>query len=141
MILTEPCYLLDTDTCIYVINRRPQSVRERFEELLSGEVAISVVTYHELFYGALGSQRVEQNLQALQTLAKNLPVMNWSTDAAEHTARIRWTLKRTGQPIGSWDMQIAGHSLALQTTLISNNLREFKRVEGLQVESWVTADS
>jgi tRNA(fMet)-specific endonuclease VapC len=137
----KPLYLLDTDTCIYVINRRPQNVRERFEERLPGEVAISVVTYHELFYGALGSQRVEQNLQALQTLTKSLPVMSWNALAAEHTARIRWALKKIGQPIGSWDMQIAGHALALQTTLISNNLREFGRVDGLQVESWVTEDS
>ena len=141
MISTKLNYLLDTDTCIYVINRRPQNVKEQLAQLGPGEVAISVVTYHELFYGALGSQKIEQNLQALKALTSRLPVISWTNEAAEQTAQLRLSLKRTGQPIGVWDMQIAGHALALNVVLISNNLREFSRVKGLRVESWVLNDS
>ncbi|QBQ56655.1 type II toxin-antitoxin system VapC family toxin [Nitrosococcus wardiae] len=130
-------YLLDTDICIYIINRQPAEVRDRFAHLAPGSVGISVVTYHELYFGALQSRHTEKNLQALQQLTQRVPALPWSTEAAIQTARLRLALKRRGQPIGSWDMQIAGHALALNLELVTNNIREFGRIEHLRVETWV----
>jgi tRNA(fMet)-specific endonuclease VapC len=135
--LTDLRYLLDTDTCIYVINHRPLSVRERFAQLTPGSVAISAVTYHELYFGSLNSRRVDHNLLTLQTLIERVPAIPWSIDAAARAAKVRLALKRRGRPIGAWDMQIAGHALSLNLTLVTNNLGEFGRIEGLRVESWV----
>ena len=135
--MTELRYLLDTNTCVYVINHRPSSVRERFAQLKPGSVAMSAVTYHELYFGSLNSQRVEHNLLTLQALIERVPVIPWSINAAASAARVRLVLKRSGQPIGAWDTQIGGHALALNVTLVTNNLREFGRIEDLRVESWV----
>jgi tRNA(fMet)-specific endonuclease VapC len=129
-------YLLDTNTCIYIINRRPASVFERFAGLHIGEVAISSITGAELVFGAAksGSPR---NQQALDKFLAPLDVLPFDEAAMRRYGALRSELERRGTPIGALDMLIAAHALALRTTLVSNNLREFRRVTGLSVENWL----
>ena len=131
-----PRYLLDTDTCIYLRQRRPESVLKRFARLDLGEAAISVVTYGELFYG------VEKNAQAslwadrLKELIVLLPVLPLTVEAAKAYGLIRADLERDGRLIGNNDLWIAAHARAEQLTLVTNNQKEFRRVKGLKLQNW-----
>ncbi len=129
-------YMLDTDICIYVINERPAAVLARFLAHEADGIGISVITASELYWGVRksGSRR---NLEALERFLAPLTIADYDLAAARIYGEVRTTLERKGTPIGPLDQQIATHALALQVTLVSNNLREFKRVPGLKVESWV----
>ena len=129
-------FMLDTDTCIYVINRKPQKVFERFREHRIGDIGISVITLSELRYGAEKSIQPEKNLMALSGVVAPLEILTYSEEEAETYGRIRADLDSKGEPIGSMDMLIAAHALGQDVTLITNNPREFSRVSGLRVESW-----
>lgn len=129
-------YLLDTNTCIYIINRRPAKVFERFAGLHFGEVAISSITGAELAFGVAkrGSQR---NQQALDKFLAPLEILAFDETAMRRYGVLRTDLERRGTPIGALDLLIAAHALALNATLVTNNLREFQRVKGLVVENWL----
>ncbi len=129
-------YMLDTDICIYLKKRRPPAVTERFQHLQWGEVVISVVTYGELLTGALKSQQQSAALQNVQRLVKRLPVQSLSIETGEIYADIRSRLELQGNIIGNNDLWIAAHALSLELTLVSNNIREFSRIEGLRLENW-----
>ena len=129
-------FMLDTDTSIYVIKNHPVEVRAKFNEHC-GQLCISSVTYMELFYGAENSQAQAKNHERLMNYAARLEVLDFTQKAARHAGDIKADLKRKGSPIGGYDLQIAGHSRAYGLTLVSNNLKEFGRVDGLMVESWV----
>ena len=129
-------FLLDTDTCIYAINERPAKV---LAQLLANEdegIGISVVTAAELHFGARksGSSR---NVRALDHFLEPLTVFEFDLDAARKYAEVRHALEKKGAPIGPLDTQIAAHALSLGLTLVTNNVREFRRVPGLRVENWV----
>jgi tRNA(fMet)-specific endonuclease VapC len=128
-------YLLDTDTCIYVIRNRPASVRARFEAE-TGRLAMSSVTMMELLYGAEKSTDPPRNRDVVARFAAPLEVLDFDVRAALHAGEIRAGLERAGTPIGGYDLMIAGHARSRGLVLIANNLREFVRVGGLQVESW-----
>lgn len=129
-------FLLDTNICIYIAKQRPASVEERFSRLAAGSVCMSIVTYGELRYGAEKSIRSKEALSALQQLATLIPVRAMEPGAGECYGRLRLVLERDGVPIGSNDLWIASHALALELTLVSNNTREFERVPGLRLENW-----
>lgn len=129
-------YLLDTNILIYVVKNRPASVRERFTRL-HGQMAMSSVSWLELVYGAEKSAAPQRNLRDVEGLAARLDVLPFDTAAATHTGRIRAELARAGTPIGPYDQMIAGHARSRGLTLVSNNLREFERVQGLLTENWV----
>jgi tRNA(fMet)-specific endonuclease VapC len=128
-------YLLDTDICIYVINVRPPEVLERFLAHESDGLGVSAVTVGELHAGVRksGSRR---NLLALERFLAPLEIADFGLDAARAYGEIRTALEKKGVPIGPYDTQIAAQALALDVTLVSNNLREFRRVPRLKVESW-----
>jgi tRNA(fMet)-specific endonuclease VapC len=128
-------YLLDTNICIYVINERPPAVLARFLAHESDGLAISVITASELYWGVAksGSRR---NLLALERFLAPLVVMDYDIAAAQLYGDLRAGLERKGTPIGPFDMQIAAHALSLELTLVTNNLREFKRVPRLKLENW-----
>ena len=128
-------YLLDTNICIYVINERPPAVLARFLEHESDGIGISVITASELFWGVRksGSRR---NADALERFLAPLTVADYDLAAARAYGEVRAGLERKGTPIGPLDLQIAAHALALQVTLVSNDLREFKRVPGLKLDNW-----
>ncbi len=132
-------YLLDTNICIYIAKHNPAAVRARFERHAANELAMSVVTLGELRHGAEKSQAREKALATLQRLEASIQVAPLTETAGQHYGQIRSTLERSGTPIGNNDLWIAAHARAEGWILVTNNEREFKRVEGLQVENWVDA--
>lgn len=134
--MTAVRFLLDTNTCIYIINRRPAQVFEHFAGLRIGEVAISAITGAELSFGVAKSGSA-RNQQALDKFLAPLDVLPFDEAAMKHYGTLRSHLERQGQPIGALDTLIAAHALALGATLVTNNLREFERVPGLALENWV----
>ncbi len=129
--------MLDTNICIYIIKRRPQSVLRRFGLFPVGDIGISTVTLAELEYGAARSAQPRKNRDALQQFISPLDIAAFDKPATESYGRIRATLEQKGRPIGAMDLLIAAHALSLGVRLVTNNEREFKRVPGLQVENWV----
>ncbi|MCD5984418.1 type II toxin-antitoxin system tRNA(fMet)-specific endonuclease VapC [Pseudomonas sp. CDFA 610] len=129
-------YMLDTNICIFTIKNKPLSVREAFN-LHHGQLCISAITLMELIYGAEKSVSPERNLAVVEGFAARLEVLPYDRNAAAHTGMIRAELARSGTPIGPYDQMIAGHARSLGLEVITNNLREFRRVEGLRVNDWV----
>ena len=129
--------MLDTNICIYIIKNKPQTVREKFQSFEIGELCISSITVSELMYGAYKSQYVEKNLKALENFLIPFEIVDYDYISAMYYGKIRATLEKKGQVIGNMDMQIAGHALALDITVVTNNTKEFKRVDGLEIEDWV----
>lgn len=131
-------YLLDTNSVIYVIKRRPPSVREVFNRH-HGHMAISAVTLAELMHGAEKSSDPPRNLAAVEDFCSRLAVLPYAERAASHYGSIRTVLEARGRPIGVNDLHIAAHARSEGLTLVSNNLREFERVPGLLIENWIDA--
>ena len=129
-------YLLDTNICIYIAKRRPPEVAARFERLSPGQVGMSMITYGELLFGAEKSQHPQAATEHLQRFVEWVPALTLPEDSPRHYARIRADLERVGTPIGANDLWIAAHALAANLILVSNNLKEFGRISGLQTENW-----
>jgi len=128
--------LLDTDICIYAINRKRPEVLARVRDYRIGEVGISAITYAELRFGVENSARVEENIERLERFLLPLEIVPFDAEAGRHYGRLRRALNRAGCPIGSNDLLIGAHALALAATLVTNNAREFSRIDGLLVEQW-----
>lgn len=128
-------FLLDTNICIYVINERPSAVLAQFLAHEEDGLAISSITASELYWGVSksGSRR---NAQSLEKFLAPLTVIDYDIRAAKAYGEVRALLERKGTPIGPLDLQIAAHALALEITLVTNNLREFKRVPNLKLANW-----
>ena len=131
-----PRYLLDTNVVIYAIKNRHQSLRRKFNRL-QGQMAISSITWGELIYGVERSAQPERNLADIESLGARIEVLPFDQVSANHFGQIRAELYRVGKPIGPYDMMIAGHARAHGLILVSNNIKEFKRVPGLMLENWV----
>lgn len=129
-------YMLDTDICIYIANKHPVSVQQRLSKLSSGDACISRITYAELRYGAEKSKRRTHNLETLDRLRAAISVLDFDELASEQYGIIRAGLEQKGQVIGGNDLLIAAHAIALGATLVTNNVREFKRIAGLSLEFW-----
>ncbi len=132
----EPRYLLDTNICIYIRQKRPEEVLRRFRKLRPGEAVLSVITYGELLYGAAKSAQRVAALQRLRELVNLLPALSLPETAAEAYGTIRAELEAKGETIGNNDLWIAAHAVAAGLTLVTNNEREFRRVRGLKVQNW-----
>jgi tRNA(fMet)-specific endonuclease VapC len=132
----EPRYLLDTNICIYIRQRKPEEVLRRFRKLRPGEAALSVITYGELLYGAAKSAQRTAALERLRELIHLLPALPLPEGAAETYGMLRAELESKGEMIGNNDLWIAAHALASGLTLATNNEREFRRVHGLKVQNW-----
>lgn len=130
-------YLLDTDICIFIIRRRPESVFKKLREQPAGTVAISAITHSELCHGALKSSNPKKNLAALEEFLLPLTVSPYEGDTGVFYGKVRSHLERSGQPIGPLDTLIAAHALSLDLVLVTNNEREFGRVPDLRVENWL----
>ncbi|GFK94819.1 tRNA(fMet)-specific endonuclease VapC [Fundidesulfovibrio magnetotacticus] len=129
--------MLDTNICVYVLNRQPPEVRRRFAAHPFGQACISAITLAELESGVAASRYRQENTLALQALLDELVMLPFDATAARHFGDIRTELKRSGTPIGPMDMLIAAHARSLGLTLVTNNVREFARVPGLAVENWL----
>ena len=128
--------MLDTNTCIYLIKRKPSRILHKFAELSVGDVAVSSITVAELWYGVQKSQHAEQNQRALEQFLIPLSIVDSDHRAAAAYGAVRATLERQGTPIGSLDTLIAAHALSLDLTLVTNNEREFARVPDLEIVNW-----
>ena len=130
-------YLLDTNICIYIAKHNPPAVRTRFEAHRVSDLAMSVVTLGELRHGAEKSQARDKALASLTQLEASIQVAPLTETAGRHYGQIRAHLEAQGRPIGNNDLWIAAHARAEGWILVTNNAREFERVEGLVVENWV----
>ena len=131
-------YLLDTNIVIYVVKRRPLEVLAKFNEN-AGRMAISSITFSELYHGAEKSAKVAQNLEAIEEFASLLEVLPYTPKASQHYGAIRSTLEKAGQPIDVNDLHIAAHARSEGLVVVTNNLSEFDRVPGLMLENWVAS--
>lgn len=131
-------YLLDTNIVIYVIKRRPIEVLGLFNEH-AGRMAMSAITLSELYHGAEKSAKVSQNLEVIEEFSSLLEVLPYTAKASAHYGSIRSALEKAGQPIGVNDLHIAAHARSEGLVVVTNNVSEFARVQGLMVENWVTS--
>ena len=128
-------HMLDTNTCIFVINGNP-TVRTHFTREYSGGLAISAITEVELWYGIENSVAPERNSIVLHSFLLTVYTLPFDTLAAAEYGRVRAALKKAGTPIGGRDTLIAAHAKSLGMTLVTNNTKEFGRVNGLAIEDW-----
>jgi tRNA(fMet)-specific endonuclease VapC len=129
-------YLLDTDISSYIIKRSHDVVLRRLQRVAVADVAISAITKSELEYGVAVSPRRQQDRTALDEYLRHVAVLDYPEGAATHYAEIRAALMAKGTMIGANDLFIAAHARSLGLTLVTNNSREFGRVDGLQLENW-----
>jgi tRNA(fMet)-specific endonuclease VapC len=128
--------MLDTNVCIRVLRDKPKEARERFRSE-AGSLAISTVVLYELHYGVAKSLRPDFHREELEAFASGLIVLPFDDLAADHAGGIKAVLERQGNLIGPNDLLIAGHARSLGLKLITGNLKEFTRVEGLRCEDWL----
>ena len=131
-----PLFMLDTDTCSYIMKRSHPLVLKRLQALPVDDVCMSIVSRAELLYGVEVSSRRAQDAAALGALLPYVEALPLDEDAALHYADIRSDLKRRGVLIGANDLFIAAHARARGLTLVTNNTAEFQRVIGLSIENW-----
>lgn len=129
-------YMLATNICIYAIKKKPMQVLERMHDHLDEGLGISAITLAELVHGTEKSARPERNRAALLQLLTILEVLPFDDRAAAAYGQICADLQKRGTPIGTMDMLIAGHAKAEGLVLVTNNVREFERVWGLDIENW-----
>jgi tRNA(fMet)-specific endonuclease VapC len=134
-----PRYMLDTDTCSYIMKRTHENILKRLAKLPVEDVCISVITKSELLFGVEISPKRRQDEEALDAFLRYVEVLDFPNAAALHYAKIRAELRAKGMMIGANDLLIAAHACSLGLTLITNNTREFRRVRGLEIENWVTS--
>ena len=128
--------MLDTDTCIYLINRRDRLLQATFERHAEA-ICISAIAHAELCYGVEHSSRAERNRRALTEFLSDLDVEPFDQEAGNHYGQIRETLTREGMPIGANDLLIAAHARSIPAVLVTNNEKEFGRVPELETENWL----
>jgi tRNA(fMet)-specific endonuclease VapC len=131
-----PRFMLDTDTCSYIMKRSHPEVLKRLQSVPVADVCMSVVTRAELLYGVEVSPRHAQDAASLAALLPYVEALDLTSDTAIHYAEIRADLKKRGTMIGANDLFIAAHARARSLTLVTNNVVEFERVRGLSVENW-----
>lgn len=131
-------YVLDTDICSYVMKRTHPGLIDRVSSFGPRDLKVSVITVFELEFGLRRSERQEALRRIVSAFLDNVEVLAWTTPAAEQAAAIRAELTAAGTPIGSYDLQIAGHARSLGATLVTHNQREFARVAGLRLEDWTS---
>jgi tRNA(fMet)-specific endonuclease VapC len=129
-------FLLDSNICIYVINNRPIKVVGKIKEFIPPEIKLSSISIAELEYGVSKSQNREKNRQALVNFASAFDIIDFNGEDAEIYGIIRADLEKKGQVIGPYDMQIAAQALSRNYVLVTNNVNEFSRINGLKIENW-----
>ena len=129
--------MLDTNTCIALIKRKLPQVLQKLDEYQVGDICISSITLAELRYGVAKSQHQEKNQSALNESILPLEVAAFDEAATECYGKVRAALEKQGTPIGPLDTMIGAHALCLDVILVTNNTREFNRVDGLKVVDWI----
>lgn len=128
--------MLDTNICIAAMRKSDGDLFDRLDKEKS-KLCISAITLHELEHGAERSQQPDVERGRIFALTSLLSVLEFSAEAARHSGNIHATLAKSGQIIGAYDMLIAGHARSLGLTVVTNNCREFARIDGLRCEDWL----
>jgi tRNA(fMet)-specific endonuclease VapC len=131
-----PRFMLDTDTCSYIVKRSSTILLKRLQSIPVRDVCISVITKAELLYGVEISPRRRQDEAAVQLFLRHVEVMDFPDESAADYAKIRADLRNRGEMIGANDLLLAAHARSLDLVLVTNNTREFRRVRGLSIENW-----
>lgn len=129
-------YLLDTDICIELIRQRSPGLLQRVMALTPEDLGVSVVSVAELQYGVQRSREPERNQRALDLFLLPFAILDLDYEAAAQYGKVRAQLEAAGSPIGPYDLLIAAQALSRDLTLVTSNVREFRRVAGLRVEDW-----
>lgn len=127
--------MLDTNIAIFTIKNKPEHLLPIFNEN-QAMICISSITLMELIYGAEKSTKVAQNLSVIESFCSRLTVLDYDEGATYHSGQIRAELAKIGQPIGPYDAMIAGHARSLGLTVVTNNVKEFAKINGLRVIDW-----
>jgi tRNA(fMet)-specific endonuclease VapC len=130
-------YMLDTNTCIYIIKKKPMNVIKRFQKAGIPNIGISSITLSALFYGVEKSSQPDRNRMAVTLFAAPLKIFPYGHQASPFYGKIRCHLERKGTPVGAMDLLIAAQALSERCVLVTNNEREFKSVPALKIENWV----
>jgi len=131
-----PRYMLDTDTCSYIMKRSSDVLLKRLRKVPVSDVCISVITKSELLFGVEVSPRRQQDEAALSAFLGYVEVLDFPDKASLFYAKIRADLRALGRMIGANDLFIAAHARSLDLILVTNNTREFQRVRGLAIQNW-----
>jgi tRNA(fMet)-specific endonuclease VapC len=129
-------YLIDTNICIYIMNKKPDDVIQRFKQIKMGEIGISTITISELQYGISKSKQRKKNKIRLNEFISPLEILPYDESAAKTYGDIRYELEKAEEPIGPLDVLIAAHAVSRNLTIVTNNDKEFKRIKKLKVENW-----
>lgn len=130
-------YMLDTDICVTLIRRKSPNLYDKVRSIGIGELGLSIITVAELQYGVQKGLHQEQNQQALLAFFSPFEIVDFNSDAAIAYGRIRADLEKMGERIGPYDLMIAAQAKTLGVVLVTGNVREFSRVDGLVVENWL----
>ena len=129
-------YMLDTHICIYIIRVKPVKALKKLRSFDITDIVISAITHSELDYGVTKSSRRKKNQEALNNFLSPLEIVPYDDKAAAAYGQIRSDLEKKGAIVGAIDMLIGAHAQSIPVTLVTKNLREFKRIPGLRVENW-----
>ena len=138
--MPKAIYMLDTNTCSFLIRKRPEYLLDKLQDVvLSGhQVVISSITYAELTFGAINKKASPKMPSIVTEFVNRLDeIVAWDQKAVEVSTDIKKELESIGTPIGHNDTLIAGHCVSINAILVTDNVREFKRVDGLKFENWV----
>ena len=136
--MTGQLFMLDTETCIFLMRGDSPALAAKAQSVPLQQQVMSAVTFAELTYGvqASAAAKRKQNQSVLDSLVLHLAVLDWPQDAAKHYAEIRTDLKKRGAQLGAADLMIAAHARAMGAIVVTNNVKDFERVKGLEVENW-----
>jgi len=129
-------YLIDTNICIYMMNKRPAEIIKKFKQFELGEIGISIITVSELQYGVAKSTYRKKNEVRLEEFLAPFEILTYDQTAAKVYGDIRFQLEKRGQPIGPLDLLIAAHAISQDMVLITNNEKEFRRIKKLKIDNW-----
>lgn len=130
-------YMLDTDTCIYIVKKKPENVLKRFQKIKIGNISISSVTLAELMHGVYKSQHPQKNKKALEEFILPLEIISFDEAASDCYGNIRTYLEKKELPIGPLDLMIAAQALSSNSILVTNNKKEFSCIPKLVIENWI----
>ena len=129
-------YLIDTNICIYIMNQRPEKVIRKFKNIEVGQIGISSISVSELSYGVAKSRQKKQNAKRLEEFLIPFGILPYDENASKYYGKIRSELESLGQVIGPLDMLIAAHARSENLILVTNNEKEFQRIQSLKLENW-----
>ncbi|WP_287225321.1 MULTISPECIES: type II toxin-antitoxin system VapC family toxin [Vibrio] len=133
-------YMLDTCTCSFIMREQPIAVLQKLQTVVGEQhrIVISAITYQEMQYGLLGKKASPKHAVLVEEFLKRVDeILPWDKAAVDATTEVKRDLMSKGTPIGNNDTAIAGHAMSTGCVLVTNNIREFQRVEGLELEDWV----